>query len=182
LYLFMNSGQLNFLNFLDLPTDIFVFIERAHLSGLGKNLDYFFKVQSPSIYRALLEEKKLTSYFLRQKNRELIGGWELYELYLIEVEKMDEKRLEIIKKVGKNLYECLKSGEFRPEDLELINSYGDLRMLLTKMQKKRLIWEIDDEMYLFPRDKEGAVRWKETQLILLAYIYEQMHKENLEVS
>jgi len=84
--------------------------------------------------------------------------------------------------VGKNLYECLKSGEFRPEDLELINSYGDLRMLLTKMQKKRLIWEIDDEMYLFPRDKEGAVRWKETQLILLAYIYEQMHKENLEVS
>ena len=81
-----------------------------------------------------------------------------------------------MKKVGKNLYEYLKAGEFKKlKDLETIDKYGDLRMLLTKAQRERLIWEIEDELYLFPQDKEGVVRWKETQLMLLAYIYEQMH-------
>ncbi|MEM2130186.1 MAG: hypothetical protein QXZ70_06275, partial [Candidatus Bathyarchaeia archaeon] len=76
-----------------------------------------------------------------------------------------------------------KSDNFNKlNDLEAIEKYSDFRLFLTKAQKKRLIWEIEDEQNLFPQDKEGTVRWKETQLILLAYIYEQLHKENKRVN
>lgn len=183
LYSFINSGQMNFLSFLDLPTDVFAFIEKAIQGGLKKNLDSFLKELSPRIYQALVEAKNLLYSFLQPKERKLIGGWELLILYLMEVEKMDKDRLEVLKKVGKNLYEYLKSDNFNKlNDLEAIEKYSDFRLFLTKAQKKRLIWEIEDEQNLFPQDKEGTVRWKETQLILLAYIYEQLHKENKRVN
>jgi CRISPR-associated protein Cst1 len=183
LYYFINSGKVNSLNFIDLPTDIFVFIEKAIQGGLKRNFDAFLKKLSPRIYQALIEEKNLWYYFLQQKERELIGGWELFDLYLREVEKMDPNRLEVLKKVGKNLYEYLNSDNFRKlKDLEAIEKYGDFRLFLTKAQKERIIWEMEDELLLFPQDKDGAIRWRETQLILLAYIYEQMHKNNKKVN
>jgi len=183
LYSFMNSGQINFLNFLDLPTDVFVFIEKAIQGGLKKNLDSFLKSLSPRIYRALVDERNLIHYFLQPKERKLIGGWELFALYLVEVGKMDKERLEVLKKVGKNLYGYLKSEDFKKlKDLETVDKYGDLRLFLTKAQKESLIWEMEDEQHLFPQDTEGIIRWKETHLVLLAYIYEQMHKENKKVS
>jgi CRISPR-associated protein Cas8b1/Cst1 subtype I-B len=149
---------------------------------LGTDLDYFLKELSPKIYRALVEEKNLIYYFLKRKERELLGGWKLFELYLAEVEKMDEERLKVIKRVGKNLYEYLKSDGFKKlKNIENVDKYGNFRVLLTKAQRKQLIWELEDEPFLFPRSKEGAVRWKETQLMLLAYIYEQIHKEQQEV-
>ena len=183
LYSFINSGQLNFLSFLDLPTNVFVFIEKAIQGGFKKNLDYFLKELSPKVYQALVEEKNLMYFFLQQKERKLIGGWGLFALYLVEVEKMDKERLEVLKKMGKNLYEYLKSDNFKKlKDLEAIDKYGNFRLFLTKAQKEQLIWEIEDEQFLFPQDKEGAIRWKETHLVLLAYIYEQLHKENRKVN
>jgi len=183
MYSFMNSGQKNFLNFIDLPVDIFDFIGKSHLMGIGKNLDYFLKQLSPRIYRALIEEKNVIYYFLRLKGRELIGGWDLFELYLVTVEHMDKKRLDVLKKVGNNLYDYLKLEGFKKlRDLESVGKYQDLRIFLAKAQKEHLITELDDETDLFPESKEGIVKWRETWSILLAYIYERMHKENLKVN
>jgi hypothetical protein len=119
---------------------------------------------------------------LQLKSREIVGGWDLFELYLVTVEHMDKKRLDVLKKVGNNLYEFLKVEGFKKlKDLESIEKYQDLRVFLTKAQKEHLILEIDDEPDLFPESKDGAVKWRETWSILLAYIYERRHKEEMEV-
>jgi CRISPR-associated protein Cst1 len=183
MYTFMNSGQINFLDFIDLPVDVFDFISKSHIVGLGRNLDYFLNQSSPIIYRALIAEKNVTNYFIRPKSRELIGGWELFELYLVTVEHMNKERLDSLKKVGDNLYEYLKVDGFkRLKDLENIDKYQDLRVFLTKAQKERLIMELDDEPNLFPEGKDGAIKWRETWTIILAYIYERIHKEKLSVN
>jgi CRISPR-associated protein Cst1 len=182
MYSFMNSGQMNFLNFIDLPADVFDFMGKSQIMELGKKLDYFLRQLSPGIFRAIIEEKNVTYYFLRLKSRELVGGWDLFELYLVTVIHMDKKRLDVLKKVGNNLYDFLKVEGFKKlKDLESIDKYQDLRVFLTKAQKEHLILELDDEPDLFPESKDGAIKWRETWSILLAYIYERRHKEEMEV-
>lgn len=181
LYSFRNSLRPTpFFNFIDLPSEVFVFLEKARIGEMNRNLDELFNNSSVDIYRRLIEGVSIKLFFIRLKERKIVGGWDLFELYLTEVEKMEKERLEVVKKVGKRLYEHLKNTNFkRLADIEGAEKYGEFRLTLTKIQKETLIWEIDDEPLLFPQDKEGVTRWKETQAILLAFLYEQMHKDNI---
>ena len=88
---------------------------------------------------------------------------------------MEKGRLEAIKKAGQKLYRCLKDTHFKRLDELETDEYRIFMITLNRMQKEALIWEIDDYLLLFP---EG-VSWKETQHVLLAYIYEQMHKDGI---
>lgn len=180
LYSFVNSGQINLLDFTDLPTQVFAFLENANLRGLNKNLNELFGNSSREIYRRLVNEESIKYFFVRRKEREIIGGWELFELYLEEVERMEKERLEVIKRVGQRLYQYLEATNFKKlKDIEMAGKYGEFRMELTRIQKEKLVWEIDDEPFLFHHDKEGAILWRETQSILLAFIYAQMHKAGI---
>lgn len=180
LYSFINSGQLNLLDFVDLRTEVFSFIERARLGELSRNLDELFDNANRNLYYRLVAGESIRYFFLQLKERKTIGGWELFELYLKEVERMEKERIEAIKRIGQRLYQYLKTNNFRKlKDIELADKYAEFRIELTRIQKEELIWEIDDEPLLFPHDKEGAILWRETQSVLLAFIYGQMHKDGI---
>jgi CRISPR-associated protein Cst1 len=180
LYSFVNSGQINLLDYIDLPIEVFSFIEQAHLGGLKRNLDELFHNANRNLYHRLVNGDSIKPFFLRLKERKIIGGWELFELYLKEVEKLDTKRVEAIKRTGQRLYTYLKNTDFkRLEDLERATDkeYRDYLAVLTKIQKETPIWEVDDYLLLFPQDEKGIIFWRETAHVLLGYIYEQKHKE-----
>jgi len=182
LYSFTNSGQANNLDFIDLPAEVFSFIENAIKGkGLNRELGELFANSGRGIYRRLVEGESIRNFFLSKKGRKVYGGWDLFELYIKEVEEMKEEKIEAIKSVGQRLYQYLKSTNFkRLKDLELAeDNYTQFRSLLTKIQKENLIWEIDEYSLLFPGDEEGIIQWRETKDILLGYIYGQMHKDGI---
>ena len=180
LYSFANRLQYNplgnLLEIVDLPTEVFSFIARAYLEGLNKNLNDLFNNSGREIYRRLVNEESIRYFFVQPRERKIIGGWELFELYLEEVGKMEKERLEVIKRVGQRLYNHLKGTNFKElRDLET-DEHRVFLVTLSRIQKETLIWEIDDYSLLFPQDEKGAIFWRETQNVLLGYIYEQMHK------
>ena len=188
LYSFVNSGQVNMLDFIDLPTDVFVFLEGTRLGGMNRNLDELFEESvgitknGRDIYSCIVNEEDISHpFFLRKRERRIVGGWKLLESYLLQVKKMEREKLEVIKKVGRRLYDHLKATNFKKlRDLEA-EEYQEFKLALERFQKEKLIYEIDDLPLLFPRDEKGRVFWRETQSILLGYIYELMHKEAKEV-
>jgi CRISPR-associated protein Cst1 len=187
LYSFVNSGQLNRFEFVDLPSDVFEFLEKANRSELKKNIDDLFHEaknvtkNGRDIYSCLVNEFNIsTPFFLRKRERRIVGGWQLFELYLSQVRQMKKERIDVIKKVGKRLYEYLKTEPKKLRELEA-EDYREFRLSLERFQKSTLIYEIDDFPLLFPEDERGLVCWRETQHLLLMYIYELMHKENVEV-
>jgi CRISPR-associated protein Cst1 len=178
IYSFRNSLRPEpFLNFIDLPTEVFVFLEKAKLSGMNRNIDELFDNSSSEIFRRLVDGGSIRYFFIRLKERRIVGGWDLFELYLMEVEKMDREKLEVIKKVGKRVYDYLKAtNNFKKlRDLET-EDFKEFKMALERIQKETLVWEIDDYPILFLQDEKGRVLWRETQSILLGYIYELIHK------
>lgn len=187
LYVFVNAGQKKFnrFDFVDLPSEVFEFLEEANRGELKKNINELFLesknvTRRRDIYNCLINEFDISPFFLRKRERRIVGGWTLFELYQSLVRKMEKERIEIIKKVGQRLYDHLKPDLKKLRDLET-DDYREFRVALERFQEKRLIYEIDDFPLLFPKDEKGRVRWKETQHLLLMYVYELMHKEKLEV-
>lgn len=182
LYRLFNAGQQIALSYYDLPSDVFRFIRLAQ-TQLKSRLEEMFNQANPRIFATLINREKLSrilGMLLRKDDRRLIGGWNLLELYLKEVEKMSEDRIRVLKEVADRLYEYLKSTNFkRLKNLEQADKYGDLRMLLTRIQKETLIYRIDDEELLFPQTPGGGVMWRGTQALLLARIYERMHDDKI---
>lgn len=182
LYSFTNSGQVNRLDFIDLPVDVFSFLEDAIKGkGLTREIGELFANSGRSIYQRLVNGETIRNFFLSKKERKIYGGWSLFELYIGEVEKMKEERIKAMKSVGQRLYQYLKDTNFkRLNDLELAEkNYSQFLTLLTKIQKERLIWEIGEYSLLFPESDEGIIQWRETKDILLSYIYEQMHRDGI---
>jgi len=184
MYSFRNSGQRNELDYLDLPAQVFKFLEEAYTGGLNQSLHELFERSSPDMYRRLVAGESVQHSFIDRKGRTIIGGWELFELYLTRVEEMKQTRLEAIKRVGQRLYDYLKKTDFRRLDaLEDDNlDYRGFLVELNKIQREALVWEIDDFALLFPEDDEGRILWKETRNILLGYIYELRHKKEVKKS
>lgn len=187
LYSFVNSGQLNRFDFVDLPGEVFEFLEEANLGEMKENINDLFREsknvtkKGRDIYSCLVNDFDISSpFFLRKRERNVVGGWQLFELYLLRVRKMEKERIEIIKKVGKRLYEYLKTDFKKLRDLEA-EEYREFRLALERFQKMTLIYEIDDFPLLFPKDEKGRVRWRETQHLLLMYIYELVNKDKMEV-
>jgi len=187
IYSFVNSGQINRFDFVDLPSEVFEFLEKANLGEMKKNISDLFKESKNvtkkrrDIYSCLINAFDISyPFFVRTKERRIVGEWQLLELYLLQVRKMEKEKIEILKKVGKRLYDCLKPDFKKLRDLEA-EDYREFRLALERFQKMTLIYEIDDVPFLFPKDEKGRVRWRETQNLLLGYIYELMHKEKMEV-
>lgn len=141
-----------------------------------------FKWRINEVYRYLLEGRSIVSYFL-DKDRTIVGNWEILTFYLMEVRKMEEKRIEIIKRLSDKIAKIirLKDNTKRLFDLERANSFESLRGVLLNLAKDNItvgsaepLLLIDEFVQeLFP---EGALGWRETRDIILFRLYEVLHE------
>ena len=141
-----------------------------------------YKNNPNKVYNNLLEGKSIIGFFIDRKNKEAIGGWDLLGNYLVEVRKMDEKRIKTIKNVGDELAEYIKASDDIKtlNKLETASNYKNYRNLLRIIIKKRIengaespLFTFDDYVNnLFP---EGNLTWRETQDLILFRIYEVLH-------
>lgn len=199
LYHFTNYNQGPELDMYHVPTSVFRFLayvklhekyadwEKIVKKGYWVNWNKLkdgedYKNKTNSVYNNLLENKSIIRYFFNRKNREVIGDWDLFTFYLEKVRKMDQKRLETLKRVGSELSEYIKSTENtkRLVDLERAGNYGSFRNVLRKIIKDRIKSNADKPLFsleeyiedLFP---DGNLGWRETQDLLLFKIYENLH-------
>ena len=192
-YVFSNYGQNPApMDIIHLPNNVFkflVYIQRKNFSvwqkigykgykNLKKESDYKFKKNN--VYDNLLNNKSITQYFI-EKNRTVLGDWDVFSFYLKEVRKMDDKRIETLKNTGDRISAYIRKTDNtkRLFALETAKTYESLRNVLLKITKDLLksgedspLFTTDEFLnYLFP---EGALSWKETRDILLFRIYENL--------
>ncbi|MCE7699410.1 MAG: type I-B CRISPR-associated protein Cas8b1/Cst1, partial [Methanobacterium paludis] len=140
-----------------------------------------YKNKKNLVYNNLLEGKSIIGFFIDKKNKEAIGGWDLIRNYLVEVRKMDEKRIDVIKKVADELAEYIETADDTKtlKKLETASNYKNYRNILRIIIKKRIEKGIEDPLFtfddyvnhLFP---EGSLTWRETQDLILFRIYEKL--------
>jgi CRISPR-associated protein Cst1 len=195
LYYFTNYGQGPDLSFYDLPGEFFLFLLRLKIRGYLETWEKEiasrgFKQDKQGnqvlyhneIYDRLLNLQSIAAYFVDSKNKRAVGGWELFKIYLIEVEKMDFRRLEEIRKVGNTIARVIKRLD-KPKRvfmLEKAGTYPEMLRVLYILTKDNLVVKGKEPLItleqlteqLFP---EGAVSWKETKYLLLFVIYEELH-------
>jgi len=198
-YYFTNFNQGPSLEIYSVPTSVFRFL--AYIPQHEKFEDWLkivkrgykfvdwekvkeeneYKNRENTVYNNLLENRSIIRFFIDRKNKEAIGGWELISHYLEEVRKMDEKRIDAIKKVGDELADYIE----RMDDmktlnrLEMASNYRSFRNILRIIIKKRIengienpLFTFDDYVnFLFP---EGNLTWRETQDLILFRIYEKL--------
>lgn len=199
-YHFTNYNQGPDLDIYHVPTSIFKFL--AYVPQHAKYEDWLrivkrgykfvkwgevkeeseYKNNPNLVYNNLLIGKSILGFFIDRKNKEAIGGWDLLSNYLKEVRNMDEKRIEIIKNVGDELADYIKTSDDIKtlNKLETASNYRNYRNLLRIIIKKRIengaespLFSFDDYVnYLFP---EGNLTWRETQDLILFRVYEVLH-------
>jgi len=193
-YIFTNYGQSPGLEIIYLPADVFKFLvyvkthedysEWKKVVKKGYNnlkSEEEFKWKQNRVYTNLLEGRSIVSYFLNQ-DRTVVGGWEILTFYLMEVRKMENKRIETVKRVSDRIAEIirLKDSTKRLFSIERANSYESLRGVLLNLVKDNItlgspgtLLTLDElTRDLFP---EGAFGWKETRDIILFRLYEILH-------
>jgi len=193
-YIFTNYGQNPALEIIYLPADVFKFLVyvKAHkaysewkkvvkkgYSSLQNEEE--FKWKPNRVYRRLLEDSTIVPYFLNQ-DRTVIGGWEILTFYLMEVRKMENKRIETIKRVSDKMAKIirLKDNTKRLFKIERANSYESLRGVFLNLVKDNITLRSSEPLLtldeltqdLFP---EGAYGWKEIRDIILFRLYEVLH-------
>jgi CRISPR-associated protein Cst1 len=196
-YHFTNYNQGPDLNIYHVPTKVFTFL--AYIPQHEKYAEWLkvvkrgyryvnwekvkeeedYKNHPNLVYNNLLEGKSIIGFFIDRKNKEAIGGWDLITNYLVEVRNMDEKRIDVIKKVADELAEYIETTEDMKtlKKLETASNYKNYRNILRIIVKKRIEKNIPDPLftfddyvnYLFP---EGSLTWRETQDLILFRIYE----------
>jgi len=144
---------------------------------LKKEDDYKWK--NNRVYKNLLNGWSIIAYFI-ERNKTVIGNWEIFTYYLKEVREMDEKRIDVLKRVGDKIADYIKKTDNtkRLFALETAKSYEGLRNIFLKITKGMITNGMDAPLFttdeflndLFP---EGALTWKETRDILLFRIYEK---------
>ncbi len=192
-YIFSNYGQNPPpMQIIHLPNSVFrflVYIQRVNSSAWAKIVRKGFNIlkkeddykwRNNTVYKNLLSGKSIIGYFI-EKNRSIIGNWEVFSYYLKEVKEMDEKRIDALKKVGDKIANYIEQTDNtkRLFALETAKSYERLRNVLLKITKDTIANEMGAPLFttdeflndLFP---EGALTWKETRDILLFRIYEKL--------
>jgi CRISPR-associated protein Cst1 len=192
-YIFSNYGQNPPpMSIIHLPNRVFRFLvyvkriddyswKKVINKGYGvlkKEEDYKWK--NNTVYKYLLSGKSIIAYFIN-KDRSVIGNWNIFSYYLKEVKVMDEKRINVLKKIGDKISNYIQHTDNtkRLFALETAKSYEGIRNVLLKITKDMIANGMDvplfttDELLndLFP---EGALGWKETRDILLFRIYEKL--------
>jgi len=175
-----------------LPNSVFrflVYVQRLDASswakivqkgygGFKKEDDY--KWRNNTVYRNLLSGRSIIGFFI-EKDRDILGNWELFSYYLKEVRNMDDKRIEVLKKVGDKIADYIKKTDStkRLFAIETAKSYEGLRNVFLKITKDVIANGMETPLFttdefindLFP---DGALTWKETRDILLFRIYEKL--------
>jgi CRISPR-associated protein Cst1 len=198
-YHFTNYNQGPDLDIYHIPTPIFKFLayipqhekfeEWLRIVRRGYRFTNWKKVKEENeyknnpntVYNNLLEGKSIIGFFIDKKNKEAIGGWDLFSHYLKEVRNMDKKKIDAIKKVGNKLANYIESMDDMKtlNKLEMASNYKSFRNILRIIIKKRIsngienpLFTFDDYVtYLFP---EGNLTWRETQDLILFRIYEKL--------
>ena len=192
-YVFSNYGQNPPpMQIISLPNSVFrflVYIQRLNSSGWAKVVqkgylsakseDYYKKVDN-KVYKDLIAGVPIIKFFI-EADRSITGNWELLTYYLKEVMKMDEKRIEVLKRVGDQIanYIAVTDDTKKLFALETTKSYEGLRNIFLKITRSMITHGIKAPLFstdeflsdLFP---EGAQSWKETRDILLFRIYEDL--------
>ncbi len=192
-YIFSNYGQNPPpMRMIHLPNNVFrflVYIQRidnvswrkiVHKGyGILKKEDDY-KWRNNRVYKNLLDGVSIIRFFL-SKDKNTIGNWEIFSYYLKEVREMDEKRIDVLKKVGDKIANYIEKSDNtkRLFTLETAKSYEGIRNILLKITKDMITNGMDVPLFttdeflndLFP---EGALKWKETRDILLFRIYEKL--------
>jgi len=199
LYHFTNYIQGPDLEIYTLPTPVFRFLVYAKMhekhsdwmkvikKGYSVNWDNVmeekeYKNKTNKVYLNLLNGISITRYFLDFKNKAVLGDWDLLSYYLKEVRKMDNKRIETLKRVGDEISDYIKETTKirRLNQLEIAKNYQSFRNILRIIEKDRI--KIGSRGPLFTLDElvddlfpEAHIGWKETQDLLLFRIYENLH-------
>jgi len=192
-YIFSNYGQNPPpMKIIHLPNKVFrflVYIQRLDSSiwkrivrkgykVLKKEDDY--KWRDNQVYKNLLNNKSIIGFFV-EKNRTVIGNWSIFVYYLKEVKEMDDKRIDVLKKIGDKIADYIKQTDNikRLYGLERAKNYESLRNVFLKITRDMIANKMETPLFttdeflndLFP---EGALTWKETRDILLFRIYEKL--------
>ncbi len=142
--------------------------------------DATFTTQRNVVYERLLKNQTIVSYFLNHRKRKSFADWKLLKTYLEVVRKMEDKRIEVYKRVGDSIADYIKktNSDKRLKQLERATSFDTFRLVLLRIFKEYLqlspqhepLFTIEEYFNdLFP---EGHYSWKETRDILLFRIYE----------
>lgn len=153
-------------------------------SKKDETFDAKIKKYTNGVYEGLLSGKSIVRYFYSYENKKALCPWELTELYLLKVRKMEKERIDAIKKLADNIVEIMK---FRVKKdilywLEKSN-YSQLRAILLNcskywqdMNKNEPLIKLEDTVeFLFPQTSDGYIMWRETRDLLLFRIYETAH-------
>lgn len=192
-YIFSNYGQNPPpMRIIYLPNNVFrflVYVNRIDFlkwknivnKGLKKiKSEEDIKKKRNEVYLKLLNGDSIVGYFL-EKDRSICGNWEILSYYLKEVRNMNEKRIEILKRIGDKIADYIRKTDNtkRLFALETVKSYEALRNIFLKITKDMITSGMEGPLFstdeylndLFP---EGALNWKETRDILLFRIYENL--------
>ena len=203
LYHFTNDNRSPWLNIYQLPAEVFKFLayvyERQFQSAWKEIVKSGYRkvkwdeIQSEDeyknkynlVYEWLLEGRSILGFFLNRSERQVRGDWELVTLYLREVYKMNESRLETLKRVGENISDSIKqSGNTkRLGQMERTVRYAEFRNVLLRIIRDRIsqgqgnpLFSLDEYMMeLFPETAGEFTDWRETKDLLLFCIYETLH-------
>ena len=199
LYHFTNYNQGPELTYYDLPSEVFRFLvlikqhqdvqqwrqmvrSAFRISAREKDEELAHKKVRNEIYQRLINRRTIVPYFISRQNRQPHGSWGLLALYLQEVRKMKNKRIETIKRAADEIADTIRRAD-KPKrlgQLERATSYGGLRKVLRLLVKDRLALGAPDPLFtldeyvedLFP---ENGMGWRETLDLILFRIYEQLH-------
>lgn len=196
IYNFTNYGQSPDIEIFDLPAPVFRFlvfvkqsddyskwleVVRRGFYDKGKVDSEGFKRLNNHVYNSLLENRSILGYFT-DNERNTYGTWNILELYLKEVMGMDEKRLQLIKKLGDEIAEFIRKKDHvkRLTALENAANYHSFRNVLRLIAKDRLIYGEPEPLFTFDEYVEmiytgDSANWKEIQDLLLFRIYEKLH-------
>jgi len=195
-YVFTNYGQNPALEIINLPVDIFrflVYIKHREASTRWKKVvrkgynnlknEEEFKWKPNGVYRRLLEGFTIVPYFLNYSDKTVVGTWGILTFYLTEVRKMENKRIETIRRVSDKIAEIirLKDSTKRLFGIEKASSYESLRGVLLSLVKDNITLRTSEPLLtldeltqdLFP---EGPYGWKEIRDIVLFRLYEVLYE------
>ncbi len=207
LYLFNNFNQVNYKAASEIyymPARVFNFIRLAMtqtLQGAWQTVvrrGYIYKKDnvddnelqkySNLVYSNLLAGKSISGFFTdRKKHCPIVRGevgWKLYKSYLMEVQGMNQQRLESLRSLGDRLAPLIQSKKKRLLRLERANSRGELTGILYRLTKdsaaagKGTPLITFDQLVsdVFPHDMQYS-DWREVKYLLLFRVYEQLFDE-----
>ncbi|GAW30342.1 type I-B CRISPR-associated protein Cas8b1/Cst1 [Carboxydocella sp. JDF658] len=198
IYSFTNYNQSPDLNIYDLPAPVFYFIVQAQRKGftqdwnelknkgyIGKKAENTSKEKRKNLNNEvllkLLNEESVVPYFLNISTRSIVGNFEFLSLYLKEVRRYMQRRIESIKRLGDELAIFIRENndQRRLYLLETVDKFDDFRNQLRIIYRKRLDMGISTPLFtvdeyvenLFP---DGPVNWRETRDLILFRIYETL--------